>query len=59
MLQRYDYTSCLSALVKCRFFDEKYRMGCEGSVMEDPDNEYDSTWDDEYEEEPFGMMMVE
>ncbi|MCJ8744285.1 hypothetical protein PDJAM_G00116790 [Pangasius djambal] len=33
-------------------------MGCEGSVMGDPDNEYDSTWDDEYEEEQFGMMRV-
>lgn len=33
-------------------------MGCEGSVMEDPDNEYDSTWDDEYEEQQFGMMRV-
>lgn len=33
-------------------------MGCEGSVMEDPDNEYDSTWDNEDEEQQFGMMKV-
>ncbi|MCI4390044.1 hypothetical protein PGIGA_G00118070 [Pangasianodon gigas] len=33
-------------------------MGCEGSVMDDRDNEYDSTWDDEFEEEQFSMMKV-
>ncbi|KAM9444304.1 opioid growth factor receptor-like isoform 2-T2 [Clarias gariepinus] len=33
-------------------------MGCEGSVMEDPDNEYDSTWDDEVEEQQFGLRVT-
>ncbi|XP_060765949.1 opioid growth factor receptor-like protein 1 [Neoarius graeffei] len=33
-------------------------MGCEGSVMEDPDNEYDSTWDDECEDQKFRMMRA-
>ncbi|KAK2821281.1 hypothetical protein Q7C36_020624 [Tachysurus vachellii] len=32
-------------------------MGCEGSVMDIPDNEYDSTWDDKNEEH-FGMAEV-
>ncbi|XP_017352010.1 opioid growth factor receptor-like protein 1 [Ictalurus punctatus] len=34
------------------------KMGCEGSVMEDPDNEYDSTWDDEYGDQKLSMMRV-
>ncbi|XP_053083217.1 opioid growth factor receptor-like protein 1 isoform X3 [Pangasianodon hypophthalmus] len=33
-------------------------MGCEESVMDDSNNEYDSTWDDESEEEQFGMMRL-
>lgn len=35
------------------------KMGCEGSVMGDPDNEYDSTWDDEYGDQKLSMMRVE
>lgn len=40
-----------------RFSHSDYNMGCGGSVMDNPDNEYDSTWDDENEEH-FGMMRV-
>ncbi|XP_058229841.1 opioid growth factor receptor-like [Hemibagrus wyckioides] len=40
-----------------RFSRSDYIMGCGGSVMDDPDNEFDSTWDDENEEH-FGMMRV-